>query len=79
MKAIFLTCERYISLTDHMLYTYQKLCSSNPFGFRRLYQTYPQSPKDKYGKKIEFFRRNKFIKSTALKLLEDISDNEWIY
>ena len=79
MKAIVLTCDKYISITDHMLYTYQKLWSSNPFNFRIPYQTYPQFLKNKYGEKIELIATEKSIKSTALKLLEDIPDNEWIY
>lgn len=79
MKAIVLTYDRYISITDHMLYTYQKLWASNPFEFRIPYQIYPQFLKDKYGKKIELISTDKSIKSTALKLLEDIPDNEWIY
>ena len=33
MKAIVLTCDKYLPITDHMLYTYQKLWSSNPFTF----------------------------------------------
>lgn len=79
MKAIVLTCDKYISITDHMLYTYQRLWSSNPFKFRIPYQTYPQFIKDKYGNKVELIETEKSIKSTALKLLEDIPDNEWIY
>ncbi|MFP4100763.1 hypothetical protein [Coleofasciculus sp.] len=57
MKAIVLTCDTYIYLVDHLIYTYQKVWPSNPFTFIVPYGDedgeYAQFLKEKYKNKIE--------------------------
>jgi len=79
MKAIVLTCDKYIKFADHMIYTYQKLWSSNPFTFRVPYGDYPENLA-KYGDKVELIPMDcSKIKDTVLNLLKDLPDEEWIY
>ncbi|PHV64316.1 hypothetical protein [Cyanobacterium aponinum] len=79
MKAIVLTCDRYLTILDHTIQTYQNLWPSHPFTFRVPYQTYPSSLKEKYGDYIELIPSPKQIKLTVKTLLEDLPDSEWIY
>ncbi len=80
MKAIVLTCDKYIKITDHMIAAYQKLWYDNPFIFRVPYnQTYPSFLEQKYGKDVELIETEKPIKPTVLKLISDLDEEEWIY
>ena len=82
MKAIVLTCDKYIKLAHHMIATYEKIWPSHPFIFRLPYENYPNHLKEKYADKVELVKiadTNLSIKSTLLSLLEDLSDEEWIY
>lgn len=79
MKAIVLTCDKYMKIADHMIQTYMKLWPDNPFVFRIPYEKYPHFMKKKYGSKIELVKAQNVIKQKVLKLLEDIPDDEWIY
>lgn len=79
MKAIVLTCDKYIKFADHMIYTYQKLWPSNPFTFRVPYDNYPHNF-EKYGGKVELIPMDcSKIRDTVLNLLKDLPDEEWIY
>ena len=82
MKAIVLSCDKYIKFADHMITTYQNIWSSNPFIFRLPYENYPHYLKEKYGNKVELIHvpgSNQKIKLTVLTLLEDLDDEDWIY
>ena len=91
MKAIVLSCDKYVKITDHMIHTYQKLWPSNSFTFRVPYADYPYFLKDKYGEKIELIQTEaaritqiegaelSLIRATLLALLADIPDEEWVY
>lgn len=79
MKAIVLTCDKYVNLVDHMIHTYQKIWPSNHFKFRIPYQNYPHFLHNKYGDKIELIRTKTEIKPTMQLLLDDIHDDEWVY
>ncbi|MBE7384763.1 MAG: hypothetical protein F6J95_025530 [Leptolyngbya sp. SIO1E4] len=80
MKAIVLSCDRYIMLANHMIYTYQQLWPTNHFKFRVPYQdSYPDFLINRYPGKVELIKTESPIKSTALSLLHDIPDDEWIY
>jgi hypothetical protein len=95
MKAIVLTCDKYLKFADHMLYTYQKVWPSNPFTFRIPYGD-DRSILDQYGSLVEPIqtdaakvihpietesgtKRVSLIRDTVLTLLEDLPDDEWIY
>ncbi|NEP41535.1 MAG: hypothetical protein F6K25_22735 [Okeania sp. SIO2G4] len=80
MKAVVLTCDKYMPFADHTIQTYEKLWRNNYFTYRVPYNdNYPQSIKKKYGDKIEFIKTESPIKATVLTLLQDLDDNEWIY
>lgn len=75
MKAIILTCDKYRALTEHMIFQYNKLWPNHPFVFRIPYQELP--PFESPGR--EYIQTPAPIKSTVLKLLEDLDDEEWVY
>lgn len=80
MKAVVLTCDKYIKLAEHTILTYEKLWKNNPFTFRVPYNSnYPNFLKEKYGEKIELVKTESPIKQTVLTLLADLDDEEWIY
>ena len=80
MKAIVLSCDKYIQLADHMIASYQNRWPTNPFVFRIPYnQNYPFALKKKYGNKIELIQTETSIKSTVLSLIADLNDEEWVY
>jgi hypothetical protein len=79
MKAVVLTFDKNIKIAEHTIYTYEKLWPNNPFTFRIPYQKYPDFLNKKYGNKVELINTESPIKSTVLKLLEDLDDGEWIY
>ena len=59
MKAIVLTCDKYLQLADHTIYSYQKVWPDNPFRFRVPYgsdRDYAYYLKEKYGEKIELIQ-----------------------
>lgn len=65
-----------------MISTYEKIWPSHPFIFRLPYENYPKYLKEKYSDKVELVKisdTNSSIRSTLLSLLEDLSDEEWIY
>jgi len=75
MKAIVLTCDKYVALAKHMIFQYNKLWPDHPFRFRIPYQEL----KGKDCHKYEYIKTPLSIKATVLRLLEDLSDEEWIY
>ena len=79
MKAIVLTYDKYHGIADHMINTYMLIWPDNPFTFRVPYQKYPTFLKKKYQNKVEFIKTDKRIKQTLMSLIEDLSDDEWIY
>lgn len=80
MKALVLTCDRYVKVTEHMLYTYEFNWPKNPFEFIVPYnETYPNNLKRKFGEKITFIKTHGNIKPTVKSLIKDIDDEEMIY
>ncbi|MBF2055644.1 MAG: hypothetical protein IGQ45_00180 [Cyanobacterium sp. T60_A2020_053] len=80
MKAIVLTCDKYLQIANHTIFTYQKLWKNNPFTFRVPYTSQkPDFLLENYGDKIELIQSESPIKPTVLKLLDDLDDDEWIY
>lgn len=79
MRAIVLTYDKYVKITDHMIQNYMTIWPDNPFIFRVPYQTYPSFLKDKYQDKVELIETDRKIKATLLRLIEDLDDDEWIY
>lgn len=71
MKAIVLTCDKYLFLADHMIDSYQRHWSTNPFTFRVPYgEEYPQFLKKKYGEKV------KLIQTDSAKVIYPIQTAE---
>lgn len=97
MKAIVLSCDKYLKFADHTILTYQKRWPDHPFVFRVPYGDADSLPDfNKYGNKVELIqtdaaklihlvetpsgsKRVSLIRTTVLKLIEDIPDDEWIY
>lgn len=80
MKAIILTCDKYIQIANLVLHTYQNLWPNNPFVFKVPYNNqYPELLKEKYGNKIELIKTKKEIKHTMQALLKGIPDDEWVW
>ncbi len=75
MEAIVLTCDKYRSLTEHMIFQYGRLWPDHPFRFRIPCQTLIE-PKSA---NREYRRCNPAFKSTILSLLEDLDDEQLIY
>jgi len=76
MKAIVLTCDKYRTLTDHMIFKYQQLWPEHPFVFRVPYQEIaPTLVK----KNVEYIKTRQEIRATVLSLLEDLDDEEMIF
>ena len=76
IKAIVLTYDKNRSLTDHMIFCYNKIWPKHPFCFRVPYQElYPTLNTDK----VQFVKSPSDIRGTVLKLLEDLSDEDLIY
>lgn len=75
MIAIVLTCDRYRSVTEHMIARYDRVWPDHPFRFRIAYQELrgPDDPRREYRRcPVE-------IKHTVLELLRDLGDEDWIY
>ena len=75
MKAIVLTCDRFRAITEHMIRQYAALWSDHPFVFRVPYQSLRGADTDR----LEFRQTPENIRATALELLSDLNDEEWIY
>lgn len=75
MKALVLTCDRYRAITEHMILKYDQLWPDHPFVFRIPYQELSGSANDRW----EYVRTPSPIRATALQLMADLDDNEWIY
>ena len=75
MKAIVLTYDRNRAATEHMILKYGELWPDHPFVFRIPYQELagPQSPRR------EYIKTPPEIRATALELIADLDDEEWIY
>ena len=57
MKAIILTCDKYLPFADHTIYSYEKNWKSNPFIFRVPYgEIYPEEIRSKYGDKVDIIQ-----------------------
>ncbi len=76
VKAIVMTCDKYRTLTDHMIFKYAQLWPNHPFHFRVPYQEL--APTITIGN-IEYKKTPPDIRSTCLTLLDDLDDEELIY
>lgn len=80
MKAIVLSCDKRLPIVHHMLCTYEACWPSNQFVFRIPYnREYPRSIAETWGKKICPCETEPAIRATALGLLSNIEDDEWVY
>lgn len=80
MRAIVLSCDKYVKLAEHMIATYEQRWPSNDFTYRVPYNDdRPQFLEDRYGEKIELVRSSRPIPDTFLTLLEGMDDEEWVY
>jgi hypothetical protein len=75
IKAIVLTWDRNRAITDHMILQYDKIWPDHPFMFRIPYQTLQAAET----KRISYVKTPQNIKATALQLIADLPDEEWIY
>ena len=75
MKGIILTCDRYRAVTEHMIFKYDQLWPDHPFIFRIPYQELAGPPSDRR----EYIKTPPEIRATALQLIADLDDDEWIY
>ncbi|HZS65360.1 MAG TPA: hypothetical protein VFA53_12825 [Xanthobacteraceae bacterium] len=75
MKAIVLTCDRYRAMTDHMILQYERLWPDHPFRFRIPFQDLGGENSDRR----EYVKSPAPIAATALALISDLDDEEWIY
>jgi len=76
MKAIVLTCDKYRTLTDHMIFKYEELWPNHPFQFRVPYQDLDPTLDIS---KVDYKKTPSDIKSTVITLLDDLDDEELIY
>lgn len=76
MKAIVLTYDRNVILTEHMIKCYEELWPNHPFVFRIPYQ---DEERQIQGSNREYIRTPSEIKETILGLLADLNDEEWVY
>ncbi len=75
MKGIILTCDRYRAVTDHMIFKYDQLWPDHPFLFRIPFQDLAGTPSDRR----EYVKTPSEIRATALQLIADLDDEEWVY
>ena len=75
MKAIVLTCDRYRAVTEHMILKYDQLWPDHPFVFRIPYQELGGNSTDRR----EYVKTPAPLRATALELIADLPDEEWIY
>ncbi len=76
MKAIVLSCDRYRAMTDHMIFKYAQLWPDHPFHFRVPFQDLAPTMAPET---VEYRKCPSAIKTTALALLEDLDDEEWVF
>jgi hypothetical protein len=74
-KAIVLTCDRYRTITEHMIFQYDRLWPDHPFVFHVPYQDLAGIDTER----VRYLTSPSDIKGTVLHLLADIDDEEWIY
>lgn len=75
MKAIVLTCDRYRAMTEHMILRYEQLWPDHPFVFRIPFQKLGGTDTERKN----YVRTPEDLKETALHLMADLDDEEWIY
>jgi hypothetical protein len=75
IRAIVLTYDRNRVLTDHMVACYTRLWPAHPLYFRIPYQL----DAGLSDSRREYVLCSAAIKATVLRLLQDFSDEEWIY
>ncbi len=75
MKAIVLTYDRYRAMTEHMILRYEQLWPTHPFTFRIPFQNLGGKDTDR----TNYVRTPEDIRETALHLIADLNDDEWIY
>jgi len=75
LKAIVLTCDRYRTITEHMIFQYDRLWPDHPFVFYVPYQELGGVDTDR----VRYLTAPPDIKETILQLLMNIDDEEWIY
>jgi hypothetical protein len=75
MKAIVLTYDRCRAVTEHMIFKYNELWPDHPFIFRIPYQELSGAPSDPR----EYVKTPSEIRATALQLIADLDDEEWVY
>lgn len=76
MKAIVLSCDRFRTVTDHMIFKYAQLWPDHPFRFRVPYQAFGPTTSTST---VEYKRVPVGIKATVLALLDDLDDEELVY
>lgn len=79
MKAIVLSCDKYHFAADHMVRCYNSVWPEHPFVFRVPCQNLPSKYFQGLTSQVEFIHSAQDIKSTALTLVEDLPDDEWVY
>jgi hypothetical protein len=75
MKAIVLTCDRFRAITAHMILQYERLWPEHPFVFHVPYQTLRGSETQR----TKYIKTPENIRATALQLIADLDDEEWVY
>jgi len=75
IKAIVLTCDRYRTITEHMIFQYDRLWPEHPFVFHVPYQELGGVDTER----VKYLMAPSDIKGTVLHLLTEIDDEEWIY
>lgn len=76
IRAIVMTCDRFRTLTDHMIFKYQQLWPDHPFRFRVPYQELGPTIETE---NVEYKKAPTDIKATVLTLLNDLDDEELVY
>lgn len=79
MKALVLTCDKYRPFTENMIRSYRQVVSECNLEFVVPYQTSTALSSDLSDYNLTFIRTPQDIKQTALKLLEDIEDDEFVF
>ncbi len=75
IKAIVLSWDRHRVITQHMIGQYARLWPDHPFVFRIPFQTLDGAASTRE----EYIRTPPDIPGTALQLISDLDDEEWIY
>jgi hypothetical protein len=75
IKAIVLTYDRYRTITEHMIFQYDRLWPDHPFVFHVPYQELGGVDTER----VKYLTAPSEIKGSVLHLLTEIDDEEWIY